>query len=237
MKFPNWIKICLWASLLLLTTVLLLQRFYAIIGGVATSIDTVILLVFVGVILTPILSEVEFLGVKFKKDIEELRRDLSIRIGDLKNEVRSSQHQIVNNTIQSFGPPPSDDKLPELEKRVAKLMKHQHQDSPKESNLETTIDVPQQNIDLFKVRFSVERELRRIWFDKFDPRTSPSGDPLHGIMRDLREAKIINTELYTVLKEVMAICNYAVHNKQPSVDQFKFVERNAPFLLSHLQEL
>ena len=72
--------------------------------------------------LVPLFSEIEFFGIKLKKEIEELKQDINFKFGDIKNEIRINQTQTFNATIQGFGPPPPDNKLPELESKIEYLV-------------------------------------------------------------------------------------------------------------------
>ena len=122
MKLPNWFKILWWILLIGLTGIILFNRFDEIISGQSVLFDIFIFLIFVALMLVPIFSEIDFFGIKLKKEIEDLKQDIRIKLGDIKNEIRSSQTQTVHQTVQTFGPPPPDNKLPELQYEIERIL-------------------------------------------------------------------------------------------------------------------
>ena len=91
--------------------------------GLSVSADIIVFLVFVALMLLPVFSEISLFGIKLKNEIEDLKNDLSIKFGDIKNEIRNSQTQTFNATFHGYGPPPPDSKLPELDTKIDKIVK------------------------------------------------------------------------------------------------------------------
>jgi hypothetical protein len=77
--------------LLALTKIILRKRYVAITTGLSVPADVFIFIIFIALMLVPIFSEIEFFGIKLKKELEELKADINIRLGDIKNEIRNSQ--------------------------------------------------------------------------------------------------------------------------------------------------
>ena len=77
MKFPNWFKIVWWTLLLSVLTVFLWSRLPALQIGESVPTDIVIFLVWIGLALAPIFSEVGLFGLRFKQQIDEIRRDIA----------------------------------------------------------------------------------------------------------------------------------------------------------------
>lgn len=84
MKLPNWFKITWWIILLLLTGMILFKRYEAITTGQSVPADIFVFLIFVALMLVPIFSEIEFFGLKLKREIEELKADIEIKFGEIK---------------------------------------------------------------------------------------------------------------------------------------------------------
>jgi len=103
MKLPNWFKILWWILLILSTTVGLYLRFDSIKKGESVPFDVFLFLIWVALMLVPIFSEIEFFGLKLKREIEDLKTQLSIKLGDLKNEIKISQSQNLTANI-GYGP-------------------------------------------------------------------------------------------------------------------------------------
>lgn len=246
MKLPNWFKIIWWIILLLLTGLILLKRLDSITTGNSVPADIFIFLIFVALMLVPIFSEIEFFGVKLKKEIDDLKTDIKLKFGDIKNEIRNSQSQVLNQTIQAygqFGPPPPDSKLPELEVEIDRIVKaklQEHGVLADQPRLASRIDVPDENVLMFKVRFNLENELRRIWEQRFeekyhDQRSRPQ--PIMRIIQDLTKFEIIDNNFYGVLREILSICNYAIHGEKVTDNQANFVAKNAKYMLDYLRDV
>lgn len=241
MKLPNWFKISWWIILLLLTGLILYKRYDAIVTGQSVIADVFIFLIFVALMLVPIFSEIEFFGIKLKKEIEDLKQDLNIKLGDIKNEIKNSQVQTVHNTFQGFGPPPPDNKLPELETEIDRIVKAKL----KEHNIKSTthlhsrIDVPDNNLQLFKVRYNIETHLRRIWEERFAKGEMDDKYKYQSIMKiiqDLTKFEIIDGNFYGILREILSICNYAIHGENVTDNQMTFVIKNAKQVLDYLSQ-
>jgi len=244
MKLPNWFKITWWIILLLLTGTILFKRYEAITTGQSVPADVFVFLIFVALMLVPIFSEIEFFGLKLKKEIDELKADISLKFGDIKNEIRTSQNQTLNQTIQAYGqygPPPPDSKLPELEEEIDRIVKAKLQEHGViiDQPLASRIDVPDDNLTMFKVRYNIETQLRRIWENRFDEKAFDPRfrhQPTMRIIQDLTKFEIIDNNFYGILREILSICNYAIHGEQVTDKQVSFVSKNAKFVLDYLRE-
>jgi hypothetical protein len=245
MKLPNCVKITWWIILLLLTGLILFKRYEAITTGQSVPADVFVFLVFVALMLVPIFSEIEFFGLKLKKEIEELKTDIKIKFGDIKNEIRNTQTQTLNQTIQAYGqygPPPPDSKLPELEEKIDRIIKAKLQDHGViiEQPLASSFDVPEDNLTMFKIRYNIETQLRRIWENRFDVQAFDQPFKHQSIMRiiqDLTKYEILDNNFYQILKEILSICNYAIHGEAVTDNQVNFVSKNAKVVLDYLTEI
>ena len=244
MKLPNWFKIAWWIILLLLTGTILFNRYEDITNGKSVLADIFIFLIFVALMLVPIFSEIDFFGLKLKKEIDELKTDLNIKFGDIKNEIKNSQSQTLNQTIQAYGqygPPPPDSKLAELEEEIERIVKaklYEHGVLIEQPQLASRIDVPDDNLLMFKVRFNLENELRRIWEQRFNEKSNDQKyrhKPTFKIIQDLTKFEIIDNNFYGILREILAICNYSIHGEKVTENQVEFVAKNAKFMLDFLR--
>lgn len=244
MKLPNWFKITWWVVLLLLTGIILYKRFEAITTGQSVPADVFVFLIFVALMLVPNFSEIEFFGLKLKKEIEDLKTDINVKFGDIKNEIRNSQSQTLNQTIQAYGqygPPPPDNKLPELEEEIDRIVKAKLQENGViiDQRLTSRIDVPEDNLTMFKVRYNIETQLRRIWENRFYEKSYDqriNHQPTMRIIQDLTKYEIIDNNFYGILREILSICNYAIHGEQVTDNQVSFVSKNAKFVLDYLRD-
>ena len=239
MKLPNWFKITWWVLLLGLTGIILFKRFDAITSGQSVPVDVFVFLIFVALMLVPIFSEIEFFGIKLKKEIEELKHDINIKLGDIKNEIRNSQTQTVNQTVQTYGPPPPDNKLPELQAEIERIIsvKLKEHGVTRESDIAGRIEVPNDNLLMFQVRFNIEKQLTRIWEQRFESKEYDGRlkyQSVTKIIQDLTKYEIIDGNFYGILREILSICNYAIHGEAVTENQVAFVSKNAKQILDYL---
>jgi hypothetical protein len=242
MKLPNWFKITWWILLLGLTGFILFERFDAIATGQSVPVDVFIFLIFVALMLVPIFSEIEFFGIKLKKEIEDLKHDLNIKLGDIRNEIKATQTQTVNQTVQTFGPPPPDNKLPELQDEIERILSAKLKDHGVTTDFKLVgrIDVPEDNLLMFQVRFNIEKQLRQIWEKRFENENMDlkfRHQPVIKIIQDLTKYEIIDNNFYGVLREILSICNYAIHGESVTENQVSFVINNAKQILDYLSQV
>jgi hypothetical protein len=76
MKFPNLFKIIWWLVLLLSTSVVIILRYDALVTSKYSLLDLLILFIWICLLFLPIISELSFLGIKIKKDIENVKKDI-----------------------------------------------------------------------------------------------------------------------------------------------------------------
>lgn len=245
MKLPNWFKIIWWIILLGLTGTILFKRFEAITSGQSVPVDVFVFLIFIVLMLVPIFSEIEFFGIKLKKELNQLKDDINIKFGDIKNEIRNSQTQTVNQTFQTLGPPPPDNKLPELQDEIERILSVKFHTYgavtvPKDVKIASRINVPEDNLLMFQVRYNIEKQLRRIWEQRnsrteFDDRLKHL--PVTRIIQELSKSELINGNFYGILREILSICNYAIHGEEVTENQISFVTKNAKQILDYLSQI
>ncbi len=239
MKLANWFKIVWWIISMLITGFLLYSQIDIIKGGKSTNIDIFIFLIFTILLLLPLFSEFEFFGIKLKKDIDEIKKSIDIKFGEIKNEIQNSQS--VTTNITAFGPPSSEDKIKELEVKINKIVMKSANDKSVVSSAENTnsplhsrIYVPENNIMMFKIRFNLENEIKRIWkqnFSGIDERPKPSIK----LMQDLIQTGIIDQDLYNILREILSISNIGIHGDILTDEQVNFVLKHAKEMIDYLK--
>jgi len=238
MKFSNTFKIIWWILLILLTGALFFWRLEPIGQGKSAPVDIFIFLILVALLLAPIFAEVEFFGIKLKREIEELKTQIKLQFGDIKNEIRNSQVQTIHQNINGFGPPPSDEEIPRLDAKVERILKEKLKEYNLDSDHKTKvqIDVPKDNMMMFQIRFRIEQELRRIW-QRNVVEVDDRKKPLTLIVQELRNNDIIDMQLFLILREVLSVCNYAIHGEKVSHSQIDFVKKNADEIIDFLTRL
>lgn len=240
MKLPNWFKILWWLLLLALALYYLIIRFPYFTLGESIPLDILITLLFFALMLVPIFSEITLFGITLKREIKELKEEVTTKLAEIRTDIKNTQSQTVHTTIHGFGPPPPDTRLPELEREIDRIVKARLQQHQPAFPPPTDFVVPQDHLELFSIRYKIESELRRIWSRRFA--TEGMNDrsrhqPLIRLLQDLNKAQIIDDNFSGILREVLSICNYAIHGEKVSDHQVDFVKKNAQVIVKYLTEL
>lgn len=175
-------------------------------------------------------EEVKDFKTEIRQNFLTLTSTVSNSINNLNNQV-----QTVNN-YNGYPPPPPDTKLPELESEIDRLVKAKLKEHG--VSFSDLINVPVNNIELFKIRYSIEIQLRRIWEGRFandELNFRFRHKPIIKIIQDLSESEIIDKNFYGILREILSICNYAIHGEEVTDNQFKFVENSSKQVLDYLR--
>ena len=225
MKFPNWFKITWWAVLLVIVIYLLYFRIGPILSGKSIGIDNFLFAMFIALMLVPIFVEMEFLGLKFKSEIQDLKHQLELQIGNIQNEVRNHQNQSFTATINGFELPPTDNQLSEVSIEAQRLRSIK---SPAPQLI--TFDVSDEVIDLFKIRYVIEQHIIRLPKDEYSSGSvllTTNKPPVFVMLNDLKKYGVLQNNLFKLIKDLLAICNYSIHGRSPSEKQLKFTKENA----------
>jgi len=242
MKIPNWIKIVWWLLLLGLTTSVLILRFNKILNGQSIPFDVFVFLIWTALMLFPIYSQVELFGIKLHREIEQIKKDINEKLIDLKTDIKINQAQSFTANILGYGPPPPDDKLPDLELQIEQIIGKKLEKFRIQDNIELNgrLTIPENNLLLFKVRYSIEQQVNRIWENRFAKKYNldfRGTIPIWKQIQELMQFEIIKDNLYGILREVLSICNYAVHGEQITENQIEFVLNNAKEIIDYLSTI
>lgn len=238
MKLPNWFKVIWWLALLIISSYVLYQRYPALIAGTPSSLDVVLLIIWIALALVPIFQEINFLGIQLKQEINSLRDEVRLHINSLQSEIRTNVRAEISPQF-TFPTPPPDSQLPDLEKRIHlviqdALKKHDIGKIAQEfKELVVTEDVQY----LFATRYNLERELLRIRDSRVGPQAIRMHVPISKLIQMLVEAEVIDPRLGNIVKEVYAVCSPAIHGERVSDSQNKFVKDIAPELISTLRSI
>jgi hypothetical protein len=235
MKLPNWFKVVWWVLLVALLTFFLLQRYPDLVEGRATPSDVFAFSVWAALVLVPLFQELSLFGSEVKQEIRELRSELKSELVNLRSQMLSrAEAQARVNLV-----PLPDAELPALEKRAQVAVKKtiQQHGSPHEPSLTSRISVDDYTQALFEARYSIERDLRRIAAARLDISGKGNPGPIVEIIGALVESQLLDLGLAGAIREVDAICSFAVHGQTPSDAQVRFVENVLPGLLKALHAI
>jgi hypothetical protein len=235
MRLPNWFKVVWWALLIALLTFFLLQRYPDLVEGRATPSDVFVFSVWAALVLVPLFQELNLFGIELKQEVRELRSELKFELMNLHSQIRSTAEADARINLL----PLPDAELSALEKRaqVAVRKTIQQYGSPYEPNLTSRISVDDYTQTLFEARYSIERELRRMAAARLDISGEANPRSIVEIIEALVESQLLDFGLASAIREVYAICSFAVHGRTPSEAQVRFVENVLPGLLKALHAI
>lgn len=163
-KLFSFLKEKLWYIFLLtISTAYLVSNKFAIEKLDDASMLSAVFIIWVILLALPLFSELEFLGVKVKKEVkkavEKSNEEVKASLNNLQQLV--SQIQISNSVAPQFtinsGLLPSEERIDNLIKEIH-LLNEQNKDKQVEQRDEITI--PASNLELFKMRYEIEIRIR-----------------------------------------------------------------------------
>lgn len=236
MKFPNWFRIAWWVALLLGLSYMLSFRLGAIASGQAVPADVFIFLIWVALLLVPLFGELSFFGITLKQQVKEL----ADQVAGLQNEIRNTVdvRTQINPVFQMPAPPP-DSQLPLIEQRLRTVL----QDVLRTHGIDQAqvkpaiLDVPEDVAYLFKARYEIERELRRIWRHQIQGDEGRRPLPTFHIVRTLASEGLLDPRLANIVREVYSVASPAIHGEPVTEAKLAFVRDVAPELIAALKAI
>lgn len=190
-----------------------------------------IFLLWLLLLLLPLFSEMEFLGVKVKKEMEKATEEVKESLQNLQTQMNHIQSISSMSTSVNFNntPLPSEQKIEELLQMVKKL-----QSTYPGTNVGTDNSIivdDDKNVFLFKVRLDIETYLRELcekigYYDRI---------PMMKMTQLLNRAEVINSMTCNLIDQVIKIANRGVHGEIVSAEYITFVEGTYPEIMRQLK--
>jgi hypothetical protein len=233
-----------WFILIACLSFFIAQRATVFASGEAKPIDFSIFLVWIGVCLGPLFSEIHLPGIKLKQKLEETKKELSKDIDSLRTEIRNSveirSHVSPNFWVGTGSQPPPDHKLGDVEKRLhSAIDRLESQGYSIDSRPSKTVSKPLSEREhiMFASRRDIEVELRAIARTLDDEQDPPRITPIYKLLWLLTRNELIDNQMAKVIREVYSICSLAIHGEAVTETQVDFVQRNGPELVSALRAI
>jgi len=207
-------------------------------GGTGSTVDVVVLLVLLGLLLSPLFSEVQLWGLAFKQELREAKTELKKDLAELKVSIIGLTQQTVSQSF--YLSPPPDASLPDAQNRIVHAAEQiqEHLKSPPGA---TTPPPPSdQSAALFRIRYSIDREIRRIAAGRELMTQAPGFEGRKSTLaltRILEGADIIPLTLGAGIRDVYAICSRAVHAEPITSAQSDFARTVGPKIVEALWRL
>lgn len=167
----------------------------------------------------PLFSEIEIGSVKLKKEIEQTRADVKESIGELKYQVLEMKISNANANMLVFNnqPLPSKDEL-------SQLQLHIEPDDLICSSDTLDFKISEDNIYLFKVRLSLEKQLSTLCsFFQYGDRRS-----IYSMTQFLVQHEVFDLKTAELIHEIINIANRGVHGEIVDDEYVLFVKNTYP---------
>jgi hypothetical protein len=240
-------KIILAIFVFIVAIVYIFWRFDAIIQDGETQLDTAMIAVAIIIILMPFISEIELFGLRFKKEVADLKRELDEKIKTIDQKIFTMQSQ---NITQNFYPPKTDEELRRLSETAHSITASS--DNKNQPEVATYI-VPPEIVKLFTVRWKLRKSLNALHLTihtnvqngkrkegDIDTKQSVSISrenmlkiSTHGLIEHLTIIGRLHPEISDILREMVIICDNAYFGYKISKEQIDFVNENE-YVIEHI---
>ena len=177
----------------------------------------------------PLFSEIEIGSIKLKKEIEQTRAEVKESIGELKLQLLDIK--IANSNSNTFvvnnQPLPSKDELSQLQRGI----EHDNTNLPPE-NIDSDFNIPKENIYLFQVRLSLEKQLSALcnFFQYGERRTT------YAMAQFLIQHEVLDRRTAELIREIINIANRGIHGEIIDDDYILFVKKTYPTIKKALDK-
>lgn len=211
------------------------QRFPDLSTGKTVTADMLVFIVWIAVCLVPFFNQFEFLGIKLKGQIDEVKKELKGEINSLRSEISNTNNVDVKPSVWvgNQSTPASDEKLLEMEEKLNRIVKATEAGFGYEAKNKASSNIEPDIMFLFETRYQIESGLR-----KLAPLSGIVVErralPMVKILYQLVENEVLPSELAKVAREVYSICSPAIHGDIDKITptQVEFVKKVSPELIS-----
>ena len=244
-----------WVILILLCIMYVILRVTGKIPANKT-IDNVVIPAGVILAIFPLISEVSFLGLSFKKEINDLKADVDKQFFDIRRDLSVSMNafQNVNPIINNnYGELPS---LKEVKNEIEKYNKTINGvDLSEGKDLEYLYNIDNDILFMFKVRYIIEKKINNIYtkvtygeYYKYDSKIANINNiglqtkiyilfNKKGGLVDLERYNIYEKNLEEKILEIVSICNRAIHGDSVDIKYVDFVKLKITNIFSNFDKI
>lgn len=192
----------------------------------------IIFIIWLILLLLPLFSEMEFLGVKIKKAVEKETEEVKETLKSIQAQVNNLQltNSVANNFNFNNSPLPSEQKLEELLQKVTDIQKNYPKPEIVQEYAFAKDD--DKSVYLFKIRLDIEKKVHEL----YDELGYSGYVPISRIVKQLYQMKIIDEMTCDLILQVIKIANRGVHGEIVSEEYIEFVEKTHPEIMNRLQK-
>lgn len=229
----NLIKSKLWyIILLILSTSYVIYYRFEIYELKEINAKNLVFLLWLLLLVFPLFSEMEFLGVKVKKEVEKATEEVKESLQHIQSQITQIQmtNSIATNVNVGSDPLATEKKMDALLQAVANIQ----QLRPNEITVtKFNAQDEDKSVFLFKIRLEIETALRDLCEKAgYNEKTS-----IPQMVRYLRRSEIISGMTPELILEVTKIANRGVHGEIVSDEYIKFVEEAHPRIMLQLKDV
>lgn len=237
-KLLSFIKEKIWYLILLtISTGYLAVNRFAIEKLNDASMLSTVFIIWIILLVLPLFSELEFLGVKVKKEVKEAVEKSNEEVKNSLNNLQLivSQTQVSNSVAAQFtinnGPLPSEEKM-------NNLIKENHLPNEQNTNnqikKQDEIKIPDQNLELFKIRYGIEAKLNdALGLIGYNDKNHFS---LIQTAYYLKKQEFLDPNCAELLIQVVRIANRGVHGEIVGEKYLNFASEAYPKIIDGLDE-
>ena len=106
------------------------------------------------------------------------------------------------------------------------------------SGIKGRFDTSETTIQLFQIRYKLEELITKIWnnYNDYFSQKNRIVSPTR-MLNDLKEIELLDLNIIGLTRDILAICNAAVHGREVSEKQVDFVIKNGKLIYDTLYEL
>ena len=212
--------------LLVLSSIYVIKYRYDIFELKEINAMNLVFLLWLFLLLFPLISELEFLGIKIKKVVDKETSEIKKDVDGLRQQIAIAQNSnaIANSINLSYEIVPS---RQEIEDK-----KNQTNDNLiEEQDWYKSID--ENSALLFKIRYAIESSLRKICREmEIDNR-----QPTYRVVKELKRKGIIDYDTMDSIMKVTGIANRGIHGEIVSSEYMEYVKEAVPRIFDRLKRI
>lgn len=215
--------------LLLISTAYVVKYRYEICQMTELNAQNLIFILWLILLGMPLFSEIEIGNIKLKKEIEQTRAEVKESIGELKYQILDMKisNSNSNTVVVNNRPLPSRDEM-------SQLQKHAESDNSvgTAANSELDSNISEDNVHLFKVRLSLEKQLSALcnMFQYSDHRS------MYSMVQFLIQHEVLDRNIAGLIREIINIANHGVHGEIIDDEYLQFIDKTYPVVKSALEK-
>ena len=213
------------------------------------NVMNLIFIIWLVLLILPLFSEMEFFGIKLKKEVEKAKAEVNDNLNDLRMQImdlkilNSNSNANTINVRNDFLP--SEQKLKDLLKEFitnsspsvynsSEAKSPRNRDTSTETGVPINIDfdIDEETVYLFKIRLFLEKILTNLC----EKTSYNQHKSIFEMIQHLNRCEIINGKTVDLISQIIKIATRGVHGEIVSKEYIGFIKRVFPELQKQLNQ-